>query len=144
MKKEIRHQFIKRLTRIINSAPYGGRYPLNFILDINGIKHIDDPKVEHDFTIFASHPQPYKIRHKSHKEIAVDVPEFMRIEIFEKRRIITIDELYEFYPRRKQRKFALASINMCGNDEFKLFSNKSKIDMDDLFRKFDLKIVELL
>ena len=126
MKKEIMRQFIKRLTRIISFAPY------DEILDITGISHINNPKVEHDFTIFASYP--FTIRHKAHKEI----------DFFEKRRIITMDELYEFYPNRMQNKFELDSINMYGNGEFKLFSNKSKIDMDDLFRKFDLKIVELL
>lgn len=131
MKKEIMHQFIERLTRIISFAPYDKRYPHNFILDITGIGHINNPKVEHDFTIFASYP--FKIRHKAHKEI----------EFFDGRRIIAMDEQYEFYPRRKQRKFEPATL-MYSNEEFKLFSNKSKIDMDDLFRKFDLKIVELI
>ena len=51
-----------------------------------------------------------------------------------------ISESYEFYQNRKQ-KFILNSFKR-GPDRYYLFSRWSKIDMQDLMDKLDLKIVE--
>ena len=130
MKTEIKDQFIKRLNKIFSLAT--NKSCFSPIMEFNGIKHIDDPKTLHNFILFAI-PYPYKIRHMAHKEI----------EGWDSR-ILTMDELYGYFPTRQKNKFALENMRTYYDEELKLLSNRSKIDMDDFFNRLDLKIVELI
>ena len=130
MKKEIKEQFIKRLNKIFSLATNKSYF--SPIMELKGIKHIDDPKTLHNFIFFAI-PYPYKIRHMAHKEI----------EGWDSR-ILTMDELYGYFPTRKKNKFALENIRAYYDEELTLLSDRSMIDIDDFFTRLDLKIVELL
>ena len=128
MKKEHKRLFESKLTRMFSLMGNGQ------LEKIEKIKQNGESRAVHEIDLIKPwmNGRPLMLVHKMHLLNSSG------------RRVQSIgfDEHYNFYPAR-ERKFVLMS-NLRPIPRYRLFSRAAKIDMEDLFKKMDLKTVEML
>ena len=136
MKKEEKEQFGKLISTIFGLI---NDYACGYVTIIENIKHIDDENSVHsielikpsnDFLLIKEFPRILRHRTSYTENDCGSL------------QIIELDEIYSVYPNRK-RKFEPNSF-VWQNPRYKLFSRVSKIDVDDLLKKLELEIVEMI
>ena len=136
MKKEEKEQFGKLVSKIFGLI---NDYECGYAAIIENIKHVDDENSVHSIELIKPSNNfltlgefPRMLRHRT-SYTENDCGSL---------KIIELDETYRVYPNRK-RKFEPNSF-VWQNPRYKLFSRVSKIDVDDLLKKLELRIVEMI
>lgn len=133
MTKSQRKLFIERVEKIFEAMDFMPPPPQEWM---NKIQVVDN--IRQLYSRFTIHKLTF-IRNETFKRMSIrhDVRVINNdIEMY------TIREDYNFHPKR-QNKFELGTVNS-SQIHVKLFDRWSRIDVDDLLRRLDLKLVELI